>query len=107
MEKLAALGQRGPAHQTHVALHQVTLDMKDEFKRALKKHGIARTPANPEQAGGVNLSILVEEVGEVARAMTYDEGSKDDLEAELIQVAAMAAAWVVGLRMKRLQTEGV
>lgn len=38
------------------------------------------------------LSILVEEVGEVAHELTYD--ATGDLRAELLQVAAVAAAWV-------------
>lgn len=38
------------------------------------------------------LSILVEEVGEVAHELTYD--ATGDLRKELIQVAAVAAAWV-------------
>lgn len=38
------------------------------------------------------LPVLVEEVGEVARALTYD-GNKEELRKELIQVAAVASAW--------------
>ena len=47
------------------------------------------------------LSVLVEEVGEVAKAMcdhrhhgVYDDGLREEIEAELIQVAAMACAWI-------------
>lgn len=123
MDKLAALGQRGPAHKTHVAFHQVTLDMKAELHRAIKKHGLNNTPASPSTPQGVSFVVLVEEMGEaaeqamaaalmvkagdIARAMTYDEGSTDKLEAELIQVATMAAAWVVGIRQRLQTTEGV
>lgn len=50
------------------------------------------------------LSVLVEEVGEVARAMcdhrhsgVYDDNLMDHLRTELIQVAAMACAWIDAL----------
>lgn len=40
------------------------------------------------------LAGLVEEVGEVGRAMTYDNNQgKDHLVKELIQVASVAASW--------------
>lgn len=39
-----------------------------------------------------NLRVLVEEVGEVARAC--DPANEDDLRSELIQVAAVAVAWL-------------
>jgi hypothetical protein len=62
---------------------------------AIAKHGWDRTPLNPEQDDYAdNLPILVEEIGEVARAMTYDNGNPDDLVKELLQTAAMALAWV-------------
>jgi len=50
------------------------------------------------------LAILVEEVGEVAHKLTYDQGGpgvgrydKGCLVRELIQVAAMAASWAEAL----------
>ena len=47
---------------------------------------------NPDLEDGVRLPILVEEVGEVAKAM--NEGSpREELISELDQVAAMAASW--------------
>lgn len=68
-----------------------------ELTRAVAKHGHARTPLDPTRTAGDNLTVLVEEVGEVARAMTYDEGDPARLHAELVQVAAMAAAWAQAL----------
>lgn len=41
--------------------------------------------------------VLAEEVGEVARALTYDEGDPSDLARELVQVAALALAWLDGI----------
>lgn len=60
---------------------------------AIAKHGWAQTPLNPARKDVDNLPILVEEIGEVARAMTYDEGSNDALIKELLQTAAMALSW--------------
>lgn len=74
-------------------------EVEREFIRAIKKHGIYKTPANPAMPNAERLVILVEEVGEVARAMTYDESDASNLWAELVQTAAMAAASVVGNRL--------
>ena len=69
-----------------------------EMTGAIAKHGALMTPLNPEMTNEAKLVILVEEVGEVARAMTYDNGGdKDALVRELIQVTAMALAWAQSL----------
>lgn len=70
-----------------------------EIVLAIAKHGWTQTPVNPAMPDSLKLIILVEEVGEVARAMTYDEYDLVKLRAELIQVAAMAAAWAQSLDM--------
>lgn len=44
------------------------------------------------------LAILMEEVGEVAHALTYDSGaSVTDLRSELVDVLAVASAWLDAL----------
>ena len=48
------------------------------------------TCADAEMTDGQRLAVLVEEVGEVARAMNDGKGLRE----ELIQVAAVAVAWV-------------
>lgn len=48
---------------------------------------------------GMKLAVLMEEVGEVAHAINERHGWVD-LEAELLQVAAVAVAWVEFERMK-------
>jgi hypothetical protein len=48
----------------------------------------------------VKMAVLSEEVGEVARALlgsTADAWTSDDLRAELVQVAAVAVAWLESL----------
>lgn len=75
--------------QIHDSIHD---EIDFEFDRAYKKHH-GRTPRSRQVSDGESLAILVEEVGEVARAMTYDEGDVNQLATELIQVATMAAAW--------------
>jgi hypothetical protein len=64
-----------------------------ELSNAVEKHGTEKLPSSGALTLGAKLIILVEEVGEVARACTYDEGDKAKRKAELIQVAAMALAW--------------
>ena len=76
----------------------VMFDVIDEIYRAIDKHTWKNTPLNSENDLRDSYIILAEEVGEVARALTRDEGSMRNLEEELIQVAAMASAMVVGIR---------
>lgn len=70
-----------------------------EFARAHTKHN-GKTPRAWSVGDNTSLVVLVEEVGEVARAMTYDEGDPDKLVEELIQVATMAAAWAERLMIR-------
>jgi NTP pyrophosphatase (non-canonical NTP hydrolase) len=64
---------------------------------AHRKHGdnsIEGIPADSQAW----LPILVEEVGEVAHAMTYDSGAGDvELARELVDVMAVASAWLDAL----------
>ncbi len=69
----------------------------DEMDRAIEKHGFKRTPMNPEMSNERRFILLAEEVGEVARALTYDEGSRNKLREELIQVAARAVGAICGM----------
>jgi len=77
---------------------EINAEVLTELDKAVVKHGIFQTPMCPAMDQRDRFVILSEEVGEVARAMTYDEGDKNKLIEELIQVAAMATAAVVGLR---------
>jgi NTP pyrophosphatase (non-canonical NTP hydrolase) len=45
----------------------------------------------------VKMAVLTEEVGEVARAMLDTEETVEALRAELVQVAAVAVAWLESL----------
>lgn len=75
-------------------LNEITHSAIDAaFIMAQMKHN-GRTPASAQMSDGERLAILMEEVGEVARELTYDSGgNKDKIVRELIQVAAMAAGW--------------
>lgn len=71
-------------------------DCAAEYDRAAAKHdGI--TPYHQGMTDVHRAAILIEEVGEVARALTPDAaaptGHAGDLRAELVQVATMALAW--------------
>lgn len=70
----------------------------DEYDRAKAKHG-GYTLDGSLSTDTLRLAALVEEVGEVAKLMTYDQVSADvtQLRAELVQVACLAAMWVKSL----------
>lgn len=70
-------------------------------QRSLKAAGKFRTtPSDPGVPHTRRLAILMEEVGEAAEAV-LDVGDRPDglahLETELIQVAAVAVAWIEGM----------
>lgn len=79
----------------HSGMHLSSLTLNAinaEYTRAHLKHK-GWTPKSVRMSDGERLAILMEEVGEVARAVTYDNRDSENLVAELIQVAAMAGAW--------------
>lgn len=82
-----------------LVLSPLTLNaIQAEATRAHLKHG-EHSMLGPHYSSGDRLAILVEEVGEVAHELTYDQDdggfdARDRLVKELIQVAAMAATWI-------------
>lgn len=91
-----------------LVLSEITLNaIQAEATRAHLKHG-EYSMLSEKYTSGQRLAILVEEVGEVAHELTYDqggagvgEGRRDELVKELIQVAAMAASWIEAIEGKR------
>lgn len=69
-----------------------------EMREAVSKHGFDRTPASNNIGDATKLITLVEEVGEVARSLTYDEADFENLKDELLQVATMSLAWLYSLQ---------
>jgi hypothetical protein len=65
-------------------------DRQERLRASGQLQWVASMPDCPNE---LRLAALVEEVGEVARAM-HDGG---DVETELVQVAAVAVAWLEGL----------
>lgn len=66
--------------------------MRDEYDQAVLKHpGMTLDQDTPTDAQ--RAAALVEELGEVARALTYDQDHAGDISTELTQLAALAAAW--------------
>ena len=90
-----------PAVLTGELMHEVLSDVQDERERQIVKWGGPEGDGveNPLQSNYVRLRVLAEEFGEVAEAMgrPEDGNGKGDLRKELIQVAAVAVAWVEGL----------
>jgi NTP pyrophosphatase (non-canonical NTP hydrolase) len=64
-------------------------------RAAHAKHGANSIESEPGDSPRW-LAILVEEVGEVANALTYD-GPRGNVRSELIDVLAVASAWVDSL----------
>ena len=65
-------------------------------QEALREEGsLVYTAADLDCPEVLRLAALVEEVGEVARAL--QEGDYENLAVELVQVAAVAVAWVEAL----------
>jgi NTP pyrophosphatase (non-canonical NTP hydrolase) len=60
---------------------------------------------NPTMPDPVRLRVLVEEVGEVAEAMGRPEDGNGtrDLRTELVQVAAVAVAWIEALDVEPVE----
>lgn len=82
-------------------LSQRTLNsIAAEAIRAHTKHG-DNSLVNPDMPVVLKLAALMEEVGEVARELTYDHRQDHHaitkLRRELIQVASVAASWVESL----------
>jgi hypothetical protein len=68
----------------------------EEYGRAAEKHP-GMTLECDGHTDATRLFALVEEIGEVAACLTYDNdaetGHGSDLESEVIQVIALALAW--------------
>jgi hypothetical protein len=75
-------------------------EVVDEYLRAKAKHG-DMTLDGPTATDVHRLAALIEEVGEVGRAMTYDQDHAGPLADELVQVANVAITWASYLRSQR------
>lgn len=76
--------------------YDVLTNALEEYSRAAKKHP-GMTLECDGHSDATRLFALVEEIGEVAACLTYDNeaetGHNSDLESEVIQVIALAMAW--------------
>lgn len=73
-------------------------DRQEEMREAGR---FKQTCADPAMDPYVAVAVLGEEFGEVARAVLSAEGNANDgggdLRSELVQVAAVAVAWIEGI----------
>lgn len=82
-------------------------EIADERQRQLKLRAQGRFGATAsDMTDAEALAVLVEEVGEVARAILEKQGLANDthdknLRKELVQVAAVCVAWIEGLDRDR------
>jgi hypothetical protein len=94
---------------TDAVLHDVADERvrQERIGKAKRAEGIDwRSCADPAMAGGdaTRYLVLGEEVGEVANAVLeagFGAIGDDELRAELIQVAAVAVAWVEAIDARR------
>jgi len=71
---------------------KVVEEVFDEYQSAKRKHG--EYTLDGSACTDINrLAALTEELGEVARCMTYDKEHSKNLKHELIQVANLAITW--------------
>lgn len=67
-----------------------------------------RSPASADCSDETRLAILIEEVGEVGNALNERRvGKPYDLRSELVQVAAVAVAWVESLSGEGPEASGI
>jgi hypothetical protein len=80
-------------HRDDHALWQQVMRSREKADAKHGANGIEQIPADDPRW----LTILVEEIGEVAHALTYD-ATDSDLDAELLDVLAVASAWLSARR---------
>ncbi|NBW23500.1 MAG: hypothetical protein EBR82_87720 [Caulobacteraceae bacterium] len=80
-----------------MSTHDVLIDVAAERLRqeGLKASGKFPATCADDIPAASKFAILVEEVGEVARAI--NDGDPEHMREELVQVAAVAVAWVEAL----------
>lgn len=85
-----------PSYLVHLGV-MAAVSLERDRQEQLKHAGrFAHTCSDVELDELERFAILVEEIGEVARALNDDQG-RARLRAELVQVAAVAVAWIEGL----------
>lgn len=97
-EAASGVNDRSLTAQVAVALPLSSLTLaavQAEAIRAHAKHG-PNSMLNPDLPWSLKLAALVEEVGEAAHELTYDQdtGDRSKLVKELVQVASVALTWV-------------
>jgi len=80
--------------------HAVMREVIHARIKAHEKHGENSIECQPADSARW-LPILVEEVGEIANALTYD-GPLDHLREELIDTIAVASAWITAIDAERV-----
>lgn len=86
---------------TRGAIFQLVNAERQRQEAKAKAGEFAWSAAAPDVPDALRLAVLVEEVGEVACAVLGENGAVSDggdLQSELVQVAAVAVAWLEGRR---------
>ena len=92
-----------------VVLHDISRE-RDRQERLREAGKFPATCADPTRSDAEKLPVLIEEVGEAARAMCEAGGATDvqsaGLRDELVQVAAVAVAWIEAIDARKVVPRG-
>jgi hypothetical protein len=109
----SAVGSSSP--QQYVVFNQTTISaLQAENIRAQFKHGFGKTNLNPALSMYSKLANCVEELGEIAKLLTYDHLPNPDVDGaieewwgelveECLQLANLTAAWAQSADKQRTQ----
>lgn len=75
--------------------HEIGIERRRQV-RLMKAGKIPHACEDPQTEDAYRLGVLIEEVGEVGKAVHEEEGD-EALYIELVQVAAVASAWAEGI----------
>jgi NTP pyrophosphatase (non-canonical NTP hydrolase) len=96
-----------PHDLVHLGVMAAVSHERDRQERLKADGRFAYTCADAGIDGFARFAILLEEVGEVARALNEADIDGPNLRAELLQVAAVAVAWVEGIDHDGARDQGV
>lgn len=71
--------------------------MAAEYERAITKHGVDKVLTSPTMGDDLKFFAVTEEIGEVARCLTYDQEHAGEFVEEVVQLGGLCLAWAQGI----------
>lgn len=75
--------------------------MATEYERAITKHGVDKVLTSPTMGDDLKFFAVTEEIGEVARCLTYDQEHAGEFVEEVVQLGGLCLAWAQGIHNSR------